>query len=293
MIKEHQKELCKDIRNLGYKYGTSKVFCDFLECVAIAVSNSVDPLHWEKREKRYCEIMKSYTELEERQKLADMFVTLVNAFEENITSGSGPEDVLGPVFHELELHNEYNGQFFTPQSLSDMMSAATEGNCKKTIEEKGYVSICEPTCGSGVMVLSFAKSMMSAKYNYSQQLVVSATDIDIKCVHMAYLQLSLYGIPAVVTHGNTLTLEEWSRWYTPIYLIDNWLWRQPCGNRNGKYADDEQLKMFFNPLIFGHGGDKNGISEKVENEEVCTTEQEEPPAVIIAENKNGQLKFDF
>ena len=42
-----------------------------------------------------------------------------------------------------------------------------------------------------------------------------AQDIDIRCVWMAYIQLSLYGIPAVVIHGNTLTMETWSQWYTP------------------------------------------------------------------------------
>jgi hypothetical protein len=36
---------------------------------------------------------------------------------------------------------------------------------------------------------------------------------------MAYIQLSLYGIPAMVIHGNTLTMEEWDRWYTPCALV--------------------------------------------------------------------------
>ena len=36
---------------------------------------------------------------------------------------------------------------------------------------------------------------------------------------MAYIQLSLYGIPAVVIHGNTLTMETWSHWYTPCAAV--------------------------------------------------------------------------
>ena len=32
---------------------------------------------------------------------------------------------------------------------------------------------------------------------------------------MAYIQLALYNIPAVIIHGNTLTVEEWSHWFTP------------------------------------------------------------------------------
>ena len=36
---------------------------------------------------------------------------------------------------------------------------------------------------------------------------------------MTYIQLSLYEIPAMVIHGNTLTMEEWDRWYTPYALV--------------------------------------------------------------------------
>ena len=31
---------------------------------------------------------------------------------------------------------------------------------------------------------------------------------------MCYIQLSLLGIPAVVIHGNPLTMQEWAHWYT-------------------------------------------------------------------------------
>lgn len=307
MLKDYQKALCKDIQNLGYKYGMSKVFCDFVECVAITLSNMVDPLHREKREERYCEIIKNYTELEERQKFAEMFACLVNALDNNVTSGKGPEDVLGPVFHELELHNEYKGQFFTPQNVSDMMALISVGGHDKVIEEKGYVSVCEPACGSGTMILSFAKALMNEKYNYNRQMVATATDVDIKCVHMAYIQLSLYGIPAVVIHGNTLTLEEWSRWYTPVYITDNWLWRQTCGNKGGIYADDESLKMIFSPQyaairkIFSYGSKTEKPKESksnIKNEKATNTVEPEfknnkEPVLTMSESKGGQLKFDF
>ena len=35
------------------------------------------------------------------------------------------------------------------------------------------------------------------------------------CFHMTYLQLSIRGIPALVTHGNSLTLESFARAWTP------------------------------------------------------------------------------
>lgn len=79
-------------------------------------------------------------------------------------------------------------------------------------------------------------------------MVVTAQDIDLKCVHMTYLQLSLYGIPAVVIHGNTLTVEEWSRWYTPVYMLDGWAWKSQCSMTDAKNADDETIKQVTEPL---------------------------------------------
>lgn len=39
---------------------------------------------------------------------------------------------------------------------------------------------------------------------------------------MTYLQLSLLHIPAVVVHGNALSLEEWGHWYTPAHILGGW-----------------------------------------------------------------------
>lgn len=58
-------------------------------------------------------------------------------------------------------------------------------------------------------------AMQRKGIDYRRKSFFVAQDIDIRCVWMAYIQLSLYGIPAVVIHGNTLTMETWSRWYTP------------------------------------------------------------------------------
>ena len=58
-----------------------------------------------------------------------------------------------------------------------------------------------------------------------EHLHVTAIDVDAKCVHMAYLQFSLLHIPAVIVHGNALSLEEWGHWYTPAHIMDGWTHR--------------------------------------------------------------------
>ena len=65
-------------------------------------------------------------------------------------------------------------------------------------------------------------------------------DLDFKCTCMAYIQLSLYGIPAVVEHANTLTCEVFSRWYTPVYLWNGWLLRERIGITTADGAEDDR-----------------------------------------------------
>ena len=65
----------------------------------------------------------------------------------------------------------------------------------------------------------YASALKRHKIDYQTKMLAVATDIDLKCVHMAYIQLSLYGIPAVVIHGNTLTVEEWAYWFTPAMCL--------------------------------------------------------------------------
>ena len=79
--------------------------------------------------------------------------------------------------------------------------------------------INEPTCGSGTMVIGAVWAMKQKDFDFRHTSFFVAQDIAIRCVWMAYIQLSLYGIPAVVIHGDTLAMKEWSRWYTPLASV--------------------------------------------------------------------------
>ena len=279
------KEIVRLIQQMGYKHSTWTVFEDFLQMAAISISNTVDWTHSEEREAQYMEIVGRYSK-EEINNFPQMLAHLVTALEE------GEDDILGRVFHALELHNKYNGQFFTPMNVCDMMGKIAIGEHDKIIEEKGYVTVCEPCCGSGAMLIGFAKALKDSGYNYQQHMVVTATDIDLKCVHMCYLQLSLLHIPAVVIHGNSLTLEEWSRWYTPTYLLNGWIWRQSCGNLDKQYPEDEALKRSMEPM---YAAIKNiealrpDIAETTQAK--CEVLKEEMPQqnTTFQETEHGQL----
>lgn len=48
---------------------------------------------------------------------------------------------------------------------------------------------------------------------------MDCADIDLRCVHMTYLQLALAGVPAIVRHQDSLSREIWSVWKTPALVF--------------------------------------------------------------------------
>lgn len=241
------KEICSALQKVTSRHAMYQVFEDWLAMSACAISNSVDKLHYEKREEQYLEIVKRYNK-EEVDAIVKCFATLINTLQHNYTT-VGFKDVLGDTFHALGMHNKYTGQFFTPNHICEFMGAinvkdgGTAGDIvEKAINERGYISLCEPCTGSGGMIIGFAQAMHKNHYNPQQQLVVTAIDIDIKCVHMTYLQLSLYGIPAVVIHGNSLTNEVWSVWYTPIYIAQGWDYRLEIDSKEQKSEKETTIQ---------------------------------------------------
>ena len=103
---------------------------------------------------------------------------------------------------------------FTPDDICRLMAEMVIP-FDQLSDQREPIVINEPACGSGTMVIGALWALKQKNLDYRKKCFFVARDIDIRCVWMAYIQLSLYGIPAVVIHGNTLTMEEWSRWYTP------------------------------------------------------------------------------
>jgi N-6 DNA Methylase len=218
-VTNHQKELVKIFEHLAAgRHSRWEVFADFCEMAATAFSNKVDLAQYDVREANYMKIIGKYDRAEVAL-FPQAIGELIEALEQNFG------DVLGRTFHDLELHNKYAGQFFTPYDVSRMMAKMTIGDgddLRERIARRGYVTTMEPAVGSGAMVIALAEAMREAGINYQEHLHVRAVDIDLKCVHMAYVQFSLLGIPAIITHGNSLALKEYSHWHTPMHVIGGW-----------------------------------------------------------------------
>jgi len=217
----HKAELIKTMRGLAHRHDLWRVFGDFVEMAAVSIANACDRRNRDRdaREERYMQIIKAYTP-EELAEFPLMLGHLTMALE------CGIDDVLGEVFMELELGNKWHGQFFTPYEICQVMARLNVGEeMARAIDQRGFVTAMEPACGGGAMLLALADEMGKAGFNYQQQLHVTAIDLDIKAVHMAYVQFSLLHIPAIVIHGNSLMLEERSHWRTPAHVMGAWDWK--------------------------------------------------------------------
>src|SRR5438874_5541038 len=203
------------IRQFAYGHHTFTIFRHFVELSAIALSNATDPINKAAREPQYLSIVSQYKP-EEFQKFPPLLGMLVACLEYE------PTDVLGVLYHRLELHNEQSGQFFTPYPVCQVMAKMLVHDAKHLVEEQEFIRAHEPCVGSGAMVIALAQALREEGINYQQCLHVTAIDIDTVAVHMAYVQCTLLHIPALILHGDTLRGETYSIWRTFAHVMGLW-----------------------------------------------------------------------
>jgi N-6 DNA methylase len=213
--KDYLATLEHAIRTLSYGHHTFTIFRHFVELSALALSNVADPRNKVAREAQYLAIVKQYKS-EELQQFPPMFGMLVACLEQETS------DVLGMLYHRLELHNHQSGQFFTPYPLCQVMAKMLVHDAKRLGEHHEYIRAHEPCVGSGAMVIALTQALREEGINYQHKLHVTAIDIDTVAVSMAYVQCTLLHIPALICHGDTLTGDVYSVWRTFAHVIGCW-----------------------------------------------------------------------
>lgn len=198
-----------------------EVWRDFITLSGLMVQNSMrqfmPPERFQVLEDEFLAIEKRYSE-ENRTEFARLFASLVRLLEVE------PYDVLGQLYMELDLGNTNTGQFFTPPELSELMAGIIYGDELKELK-KPFVTLQEPACGAGGMILAFVKVMLSHGHNPLHRLWVQAIDVDRTAALMCYIQMSLWGIPGEVVVGNSLSLEVREVFYTPAHYLGLWSMR--------------------------------------------------------------------
>lgn len=191
-----KKEIIKILESITGKYSAYEVFSNWIECTALAISNSCQIEHdeiWQKREEEYLATIKKYNQ-QEQKKFCEMMALLCECLEE-------PVDVLGQIYMEAGMGSKAAGQFFTPYHLSKACASLVVSQP----DTNGIYRINEPSCGGGGMIIAVAETLKEQGIDYQGKMQVVAQDLDWKGVYMCYVQLSLLGIDAICVQGNTLT----------------------------------------------------------------------------------------
>ena len=187
---DYLKEFMAKLQSLDRSKDKVTVFKDFLTLCTCSLAQPI--YRSEKLEQRYLETVKQYTK-EQAEEFSKLLALLVMALEEKY------QDFLG------EVHMSLN--FFEVENSGKL-------------QDKELITLSEPCCGSGAMIIAFAETMRKHNFNYQNQLYVEAIDINDLCFMMTYIQLSLLGIPAKVVLGDTLSLKFQQVLYTPFYYLN-------------------------------------------------------------------------
>ncbi|ECG0110434.1 DUF1738 domain-containing protein [Salmonella enterica] len=192
-----------------------QVFSDFAHMAAAALYNAIhrDPTV----EADYLRRVKRYSK-DDAVRMSGLLAAVTDGLE------FSPTDFLGQLMMTLELGNQYLGQYFTPYSVSYTMARINMADRLPELEDgsREYITVCDPACGAGGMIVATAEAMLEAGYNPQKQMLAYCTDIDPLAVMLCYIQLTLMHIPAVVSIGNSLTMEITREMATPAYRLGLW-----------------------------------------------------------------------
>lgn len=209
-----KKGILKALNHFAYMRDKKQVFMDAVEFNALMLSAKTDDYRLDERLARAQDIYADYKANEQDfknfQAISDGIYIMLSGMIDHFG------DYLGEIYMELNGKSKAVGQFFTPYNVSKMMAMITLG--EKPNGEK-IVTLNEPACGSGGMIVAAADVWTEQGFNYTDNALVLANDVDRNCVLMSYLQISFAGMPAVIKHQDTLTQVTWDRFITPAFAL--------------------------------------------------------------------------
>jgi type I restriction-modification system DNA methylase subunit len=206
--KSQPSDFRKILERISRRHDTRKVFDAFARFAACALAAQT-------REAEYLEEAKRW-EKQDMDLFVEAFGDLVLEMETRLF-----EDVLGEYYMEFALSSkgqQWNGEFHTPKPICDLMARMTLGDVE-SLPMEGPITVCEPACGAGAMILSLAEACPP---EVRRRLRVTAIDINRTACDMAFVNTTLWGVPTRVIHGNTLSMECWAAW-SNIHWIMPWL----------------------------------------------------------------------
>jgi len=206
-----RKSVSSDFRKLlgqlAHRHGSSRVFEAFVRLSTCALATQT-------REAEYLEEVSRWQSDE-----LDLFAAALGALVLEMESYPFT-DIIGGYYTESVLSpkgQQWRGEFHTPKPVCDLIAHMVLD--AKALPTDGPITVCEPACGSGAMILSLGQVCPP---EIRRRLRVTAIDISRTACDMTFINTTLWGIPMRVIHGNTLSGERWAEWPN-IHWLRPWL----------------------------------------------------------------------
>ncbi len=211
--------MAKDLETLGRSHDLSKVFndlltlgiCSFHRTNILSELRESDPVN----EALYMQTINPY-------KIAELetMALILGQLQLNVLDNPY-SDLLGEYFM-LEISKGHNGQYFTPEHVCDMMALLQMDDTQPQRQR-----VLDPACGSGRMLLAFAK--------HSPDNYFFGADNSNTCAKMAVLNFFLNGIRGEVAWMDSLRMEYYGGWrinteglgIVPIEKEQSFIWSAP------------------------------------------------------------------
>ncbi|WP_272401393.1 N-6 DNA methylase [Acinetobacter baumannii] len=248
-MKEHKlsySKLLDDFKSsfklLDYSKTTYQKWSDFVFLASAALRNSVkniNPFYYSQSiEDEYLNIINQYAKPDQTRicELLGIFILLAESAE--------PKDILGEIFMDLGLSDSWKGQFFTPNSLSQMMAKMKLFNLKNVIEKEGFITVSDPACGAGSTLMAVVNEFIEKGIDPAKHLFVHAQDIDRTAALMCFIQLTLWNVPAIVIVGDTLKNTVREEWFTPSYIFNSFRFKE---KKSKVYVDERNFILIGEP----------------------------------------------
>ena len=188
------KQLLKEFERFAYGQSIHSAFTDLLDWMLL-------PFKIHETVEAQQQALEIYQTHPKATQLATL-LTLIGDGSENFA------DPLGELYQQA-ISSGHNGQFWTPEHMCDMMATITIG---KTLEDNQ--TICDPTCGSGRMLLAAAKINRKALFY--------GADLDITCCKMTLVNMLLNSLQGEVAHMNTLSNDFYKGYKVSTTLVNGY-----------------------------------------------------------------------
>ena len=208
---EFYKAFLNLLPKVSNSHNPTDIFRDVCRIFSLSIRGTVTISQIEKDEieKQYQSFVAKYGN-DGMGKIAMLLAYVVEALELRRS------DFLGHVYEALNATVKSFGQFLTPDSIAKMMGQVTFST--HDIEHGKIIRMDDPSCGAGALLIEAAEAYIT---NGGRQgdLLLYGEDLDATACCITYVQFSLLGYAAIVTHQDTLSMKVYEGpWYTPCYF---------------------------------------------------------------------------